>query len=69
MTTFSEANQTKLSLKMQLHFFSWFNSISVITEDGGDYGVLVLVNGLNDSIRKVVPTVKDDVSVRVINAK
>lgn len=69
MTTFSEANQAKLSLKMQLHHYAFYDSAAVIIEHNGDFGVMILVRGLNDNIRKIIPTVHMGTSIQVNNAK
>lgn len=68
MATFSEANQAKLSLKMMLHFYSFFNSIAVITEDTG-YGVMVFVDKIDTKIKKIIPTVHKGVSIQISNTK
>lgn len=68
MATFNEANQAKLSLKMILHFYAWFNSIVVIMEDTG-YSVMVFVDKVDDKIRKIIPAFHKGVDIQISNAK
>lgn len=62
MTTFFEANQARLQLKMKLVNHSWYKGISVVSSDDG-FDVLIGVTHIDNSIRKVVPQVFNDVSV------
>jgi hypothetical protein len=63
MATFKEANQVRLALKMKLVQHFWYSSSAVIsTEDG--YSVLVVVKHIDNKVRKLVPPVVDDVSVK-----
>lgn len=62
--TFSEANQAKLSLKMSLSNYAWYNGILVV-QDKDDWCVVVHTSVMNDSIRKVIPIVHNDVVVKV----
>lgn len=64
MSSFSEANQAKLSLKMLLHFYSWFQSISVEAEEAG-YNVIVTVSNMDAKIRKIIPMLHKNVIVKV----
>lgn len=68
MTTFSEANQAKLSLKMQLHLYSWYHS-SVVISDGADYAVMISVIKLTDAVRKIIPALYQGVSIQLNQAK
>lgn len=64
MTTFNEANQARLSLKMSLSHYAWFNGLSVQLEDG-DYIIVVNINAqISDKIRKIVPIVHNGVGVK-----
>lgn len=65
MSSFNEANQAKLSLKMLLHFYSWFNSISVETEEAG-YNVIVTVSNMDAKIRKIIPICHKGVNIKTI---
>ena len=69
MTTFNDANQAKLSLKMMLHHYYFYHSAMVIIEPDGDFGVMILVHGLDDRVRKIVPNVHLGASVHISNAK
>lgn len=63
MTTFREANQARLVLKMKLSNYSWYNSSSVIT-DNDDYCVSVSVKKLDNQVRKLIPPIIDGTSVK-----
>lgn len=63
MPTFSEANQVRLSLKMQLSQHSWYNSTSVVAVDDG-FGVIVGVKHVDNTVRKLIPPVVGNVSVK-----
>jgi hypothetical protein len=63
MSTFKEANQVRLQLKMQLSVHSWYSSSTVISDDDG-YAVVVLVKRLDNKTRKIIPPVIDGISVR-----
>jgi hypothetical protein len=63
MPTFSEANQARLSLKMQLSRHAWYNSTSVVTVDDG-FGVIIGVKHVDNSVRKLIPPVVGNVSVK-----
>jgi hypothetical protein len=63
MSTFSEANQVRLALKMKLSMHSWYSSSTVLSLDDG-FGVVVGVKQLDNTIRKLIPPVMDGVSVK-----
>jgi len=63
MSTFSDANQVRLALKMKLSMYAWYSSSTVITVDDG-FGVVVGVKRMDNGIRKLVPPVVDGVSVK-----
>lgn len=63
MPTFSEANQVRLSLKMQLSQHWWYNSTSVVSVDDG-FGVVVGVKHIDNAVRKIVPPIVGNVSVK-----
>ena len=63
MSTFSDANQVRLALKMKLSMYAWYSSSTVITVDDG-FGVVVGVKRMDNGIRKLVPPVIDGVSVK-----
>jgi hypothetical protein len=63
MATFPEANQVRLALKMKLSLYSWYKS-SVVTAETDGYSVIVGVKTLNNTVRKIIPQVMDDVSIK-----
>lgn len=63
MSTFSEANQVRLSLKMKLSQFAWYNSSHVATEDDG-FSIVVNVKFLDNKVRKIISPVIDGVSIK-----
>ena len=64
MAVFSDANQAKLALKMKLSNYYWYRSSAVITE-GNDYCIVVYIDRLDNSIRKIIPMVINGTSVKV----
>lgn len=64
MSTFFEANQIRLMLKMKLSQYAWYNSSTVLSVDDG-FGVVIGVKQLDNAVRKLVPPVIDGVSVKV----
>lgn len=63
MSTFSEANQIRLMLKMKLSQYAWYSSSTVVSIDDG-FGVVVGVKQLDNAVRKQIPPVIDGVSVK-----
>jgi len=63
MSTFSDANQVRLVLKMKLSMYAWYNSSTVVSVDDG-FGVVIGVKQMDNSIRKLIPPVIDGVSVK-----
>lgn len=63
MSTFSEANQVRLMLKMKLSMYAWYSSSTVIAIDDG-FGVIVGVKHMDNNVRKLVAPVIDGVSVK-----
>lgn len=63
MSTFKEANQARLSLKMKLSQFAWYNS-SVVSSSSDDYYVLISVSRIDNGVRKIIPQVVNGVSIR-----
>lgn len=64
MAIFSEANQVRMSLKMKLSNYSWYNWSIVTTEKDG-YSVLVNVKKINNIVRKIISPVINGVGIRV----
>jgi len=63
MTTFAEASQTRLILKMKFSNYSWYNGCSVVTDDDG-FAVLIGVTRLDNSVRKIIPNVHEGVVIK-----
>ncbi len=63
MTTFKEANQLRLALKMKLSHYGWYNGSAIYTNED-DYAIVVHVDRLDDKVRKVIPPLIDGVSVK-----
>jgi hypothetical protein len=63
MSTFSDANQVRLSLKMKLSMYSWYSSCTVVSVDDG-FGVVIGVKHMDNSIRKLIPPVINSVSIK-----
>jgi hypothetical protein len=63
MSTFKEANQIRLRLKMQLSQYMWYSGSVVMTDSDG-YAVTILVSQLDNKVRKLISPVIDGVSVK-----
>jgi hypothetical protein len=63
MSTFSDANQVRLLLKMKLSVYAWYSSSTVVSIDDG-FGVVIGVKQMDNSIRKLIPPVVNDISVK-----
>lgn len=63
MATFKEANQVRLGLKMKLSNYSWYVG-SVVTTDSDGYSIVVMTKKIDNQVRKLVPPVIDDVSIK-----
>jgi hypothetical protein len=63
MATFNEAQQVRLSLKMNLSNYSWYNGSTVIPLDG-DFIILVHVSRLDNDVKKVIPILYNNVSIK-----
>lgn len=64
MSTFSEANQVRLMLKMKYSQYAWYSSSTVACIDG-DFGVIINASHVDTKIRKLVSPVVDGVSVKL----
>lgn len=64
MASFFEANRVRLSLKMKLSQYCWYNSSTLSVENDG-FSVSIGVSKINNHIRKLVPPVVNGVSVRI----
>lgn len=63
MSTFGDANQVRLMLKMKLSQYAWYSSSTVLSNDDG-FCVVIGVKQLDNTVRKLIPPVIDGVSVR-----
>jgi len=63
MTTFKEANQTRIQLKMKLSLYSWYLSSAVFASTD-DYYIGVFVKKIDNRVRKTIPPVIDGISIR-----
>lgn len=63
MTTFMEAHQARLELKMKLSNFAWYHSSAIMSEKDG-YAVVVTVKHLDNQVRKVIPQVLNGVNIK-----
>lgn len=64
MVTFFEANQARLSIKMKLSNYSWYNWSVVVAEQDG-YSILLNLKKIDNSVRKLVAPVVHGVSVKM----
>jgi len=64
MSSFNEANQVRLMLKMKLSQYAWYNSCGVFSMDDG-FGVVISSSIIDNQVRKLVPPVINGVSVKV----
>lgn len=64
MTTFSEASQVRLALKMKFSQYAWYKS-SVVLPSGDGYSVLISARYVDNGVRKLVAPVVNGVSIRV----
>ena len=63
MASYFEANRVRLSLKMKLSQYCWYNSSTLVMQDDG-FSVSIGVSKINNQIRKLIPPVINGVSVR-----
>lgn len=64
MATFSEANRVRLSLKMKLSQYAWYNS-SVILSNNGDYFISLFLKKIDNQVRKLISPVIDGVDIKM----
>ena len=63
MSNYNQANQARLKLKMKLCQCAWYVDSTVVFMDEG-YGILIHVSKIDDKVRKEIPQVMDDISIR-----
>lgn len=64
MSTFSEANQVRLALKMKYSQHAWYNSSHVAAVDDG-FAIVVNVQYLDNKVRKIISPVIDGITIKV----
>jgi hypothetical protein len=63
MTTFHQANQIRLSLKMKFSKYSWYDS-SLIANQNDGYAVIIMVRKIDGEVKKLISPVVNGVSIR-----
>ena len=63
MSTFREANQVRLALKMKLASYAWYKSSAICSTTDG-WGVVIFTQKLDNAVRKVISPVVDGVSIK-----
>jgi hypothetical protein len=63
MSTFSEANQVRLGLKMKLSQYAWYSSSYVAAVDDG-FAIVVVVSHIDNKVRKIISPVIDGISIK-----
>jgi hypothetical protein len=63
MSTFKEANQVRLKLKMMYSQYAWYSSSVVISTDDG-FGIVMMAHQIDNKIRKLISPVVDGISVK-----
>jgi len=64
MVSFSTANQARLILKMKLSQYAWYNSSITIPSSSDGYSVIVMVDKLDNDVRKVIPPIVLNVEIK-----
>jgi len=67
MTTFSEANQSRLALKMELSKYSWYDGAVVVSTTDG-FAVIIQVSRIDDTVKRTVPVVRNGVDIKTETA-
>jgi len=63
MSTFKEAHQVRVALKVKLSQYCWYANSTVVSNDG-DYSIVVVVKKLDNQVRKIIPPVIDGISIK-----
>jgi len=64
MSTFKEADQVRVALKMKLAQYSWYKSCTALPVNDG-YGIVVVVKRVDNTVRKIIAPVIDGVTIKV----
>lgn len=65
MTTFKEASQTRVALKMELSQYSWYNGCGVYASPES-YFIGILVSKINPKVKKTIPSKKNGVNIKIL---
>lgn len=63
MSTFSEAHQVRVALKMKLSNYAWYNNSRIVLEND-DYYVVVSVTQITNKVKQLVPPLINGVSIK-----
>jgi hypothetical protein len=63
MSTFSEANQVRLSLKMKFSQYGWYKASHIVSSDDG-FAIVVSITHLDNKVRKIISPVVDGISIK-----
>ena len=66
MTTFKEANQIRVKLKMKLSDYSWYSSSSILSSSE-DYYIAVFVKKINEDIKNIIPKNIKNLPIKIIS--
>lgn len=64
MNDFGLANQARLSIKMSLSRYYWFEGTAIVA-DGDGWSVVVYSKQIDNEVKKIVPNVHMGVSVKI----
>jgi hypothetical protein len=64
MSTFREANQVRLMLKMKLSHYSWYNG-SLVAPDADGFQVVIHASHIDNQVRKVVSPVVNGIGIKL----
>lgn len=63
MSTFKEANQVRVALKMKLSVYAWYKGSAVSSASDG-WGVTIWTSKVDNTVRKAIPPVIDGVAIK-----
>ncbi len=66
MTTFQEASQTRVALKMKLSQYSWYNGSAVCSSASENYYIGISVSKIDNKVKKVVPNRINGVNIKLL---
>jgi len=66
MTTFFDANQARLKLKMILSNYCWYKGSCIIMDkDENNFVILINVSDMSDNIFKIIPKLFDGFKTKI----